>query len=217
MTRRSYEQLCTLARTLDVIGERWTLLLVRELMLGPQRFTDLLDALPGIGRHLLTARLRHLEDAGILHRRELATARGHVYDLTEDGRALGPAMAELGRWGAERLPKPPANLHFRPGWAVFPMSYMADHEAARGVRETYEFRVDEETFHLRVEDGRVEPRTGPAERPEVIVTLDVGTLRELFDQSLAPQDAVAQERVSFDGRPEAIGRCLAIVAGPHAA
>ena len=133
MARRSYEQYCSLARTLDLVGERWTLLVVRELMLGPKRFADLLDGLPGIGRNLLTDRLRHMEAEHLVARRQLpAPAPARVYELTPDGRALGPALAALGRWGIERLDPPPATAVFRPGWAMFPLAYMADREAARG-------------------------------------------------------------------------------------
>ncbi len=213
MARRSYEQACTLARTLDLIGERWTLLIVRELMLGPQRFTDLLHRLPGIGRNLLAARLRHLEEAGLLERDRLAPpAASRVYRLTEDGRALGPAMAELGRWGAERLPTPPRDFVFRPGWAVFPMSYMADRDAAEGLDETWEFRVDGEAFHLRVRDGRVVPRAGSAERPDLVITLDGATLRGLFFEGLDPMEAVAGGRVAVEGAPESLQHALAVLA-----
>jgi len=211
-SRRSYEQLCTLARTLDVVGERWTLLLIRELMLGPRRFTDLLDGMPGIGRNLLAARLKHLAAAGLLEQVPESSSGRHLYALSADGRALGPALAELGRWGAERLPDPDPDLLFRPAWAIFPMSYMADREAARGVRETYEFRVDGEVFHLRVDDGRVEPRTGPAELADLVITVDGDAFRRIFARDLNAAEAVAQGLVRFEGGPKAIANCLAIVA-----
>src|SRR5919198_3790044 len=175
--RRSYGQYCTLARALDVAGERWTLLIVRELMLGPKRFTDLLEGLPGIGRNLLAERLRVLEAEGVLRRGELPPpAASRVYELTDAGRALGPAMAELGRWGIERLPPPPPEALFRPGWGVFPLSYMADTRAASGVRESYEFRIDDETFHIRVDDGAVQPRAGAPEKPDLVITMSTQTL-----------------------------------------
>src|SRR5712691_3728539 len=99
-TRRSYNQYCALARALDVVGERWTLLLVRELLLGPRRYKDLLDGLPGIGTNLLADRLKHLEDAGMIRRVVLPPPAGSaVYELTELGRRLEPAVFELGRWG----------------------------------------------------------------------------------------------------------------------
>jgi len=213
---RSYGQFCTLARTLDVVGERWSLLLLRELMLGPKRFTDLVDGLPGIGRNLLAARLRRLEKSGLLRRRELPPpAASRVYELTDDGRALGPAMAELGRWGAERLPKPPPDVAFRAGWIVFPMSYMADREAARDLDETWEFRVDGDDFHLRVAEGRVEPRAGRAQQPDLVLTLDATTLREVFSADLLPDEAFAQGRIGVEGEPDALQHCLAVLAGPE--
>jgi len=202
VTRRSYEQACTLARTLDVVGERWTLLLIRELMLGPRRFTDLLDGLPGIGRNLLAARLRHLESEGLVEKGRLPPpAASQVYELTDDGRALGPAMAELGRWGIERLDRPPRRYGFRPGWAVFPLAYMADTGAAKGVREIYEFRIEGETFHLRVADGRVEPRNGAAQRPDLVVTMDAPTLRELFFEDLSAVEGLTSGRIAVEGAP----------------
>src|SRR5437588_5309003 len=157
MPTRSYNQYCSLAYALDVVGERWTLLVVRELMLGPRRFADLIANLPGIGRNLLTARLRHLEDQGLVRRTTLPPpAASRVYELTPEGSALGPAMVELSRWGVQRLAEPRRSDTFRPAWAMFPLSYTPDLEATAGVHETYEFRIDGDTFHLVVDDGRVE-------------------------------------------------------------
>ena len=214
MARRSYEQYCSLARTLDLVGERWTLLVVRELMLGPKRFVDLLDGLPGIGRNLLAARLRHMEAEHLVARRQLpAPAPARVYELTTDGRALGPALAALGRWGIERLDPPPATATFRPGWAMFPLAYMADREAAQGIHEVYEFRVGSQVFHLRVRDGVVEPRAGEAGEPDLTLTMEPETLRDLFDGTLDPAEAVAGGRVTFEGAPTALRNALAILAG----
>ena len=196
-----------------MVGERWTLLLIRELMLGPRRFKDLLDGLPGIGRNLLSARLRQLEAEGLVRRTQLPPPAGsRVYELTEDGRALGPAMAELGRWGAERLPKPRPGLYFRPAWAMFPLSYMARSEATRGVNEVYEFRVDGQVFHLRVEDGSVEPRAGSADRPDLVVTMDEETMVELFFDDLDAAAGLAQGRIQVEGRPEPLEHAMAILA-----
>src|SRR5918995_3325809 len=101
MGKRRYDQYCALARTLDVVGERWTLLLVRELLLGPRRYKDLLAGLPGIGTNLLAERLRHLEEFGLVRRRSLPPPAGsRVYELTELGRGLESVVMELGRWGA---------------------------------------------------------------------------------------------------------------------
>jgi DNA-binding HxlR family transcriptional regulator len=206
--RRSYEQFCSLATALDVVGERWTLLVIRELMLGPRRFTDLLDGLPGVGRNLLAARLRHLEAEGLVRHTD-------VYELTEDGRRLGPALAELGRWGVERLGVRREQQTFRPAWGMFPLSYMADREAARGVHETWEFRIDEATFTLRVDDGRVLPRSGPAEGdPDLVVRMDTDTLADLFSGTLPALEALTSGRVVAEGTPEALQHAVAILAGP---
>lgn len=214
MARRSYDQFCSLARALDVVGERWTLLIARELMLGPKRFSDLLPALPGIGKNLLAARLRHLEDHDLVRRRELPPPAGsRVYELAEDGRALGPALSELGRWGIERLETPPPEVLFRPAWAMFPLSYMANTEAAEGLRETYEFRIGDERFTIHVRDGRVEPRSGAAERPDLIVTMSDDTLRELFEGELEAAAGLSQGRIGIEGAPEVLGHALAVLAG----
>src|ERR687896_2358540 len=104
MPDHRYQQYCALARALDVAGDRWTLLIVRELAPGPRRFTDLVDGLPGISRKLLTERLRDLERDGVVARKELPPpAARHVYELTEDGRELAAATAPLIAWGAKRL------------------------------------------------------------------------------------------------------------------
>jgi DNA-binding HxlR family transcriptional regulator len=106
MPEHRYHQYCALARTLDVVGDRWTLLIVRELTPGPRRFTDLLDGLPGISRKLLTERLRDLESDGIIVREELPPpAARQVYALTDDGQELALAMAPLVAWGARALPE----------------------------------------------------------------------------------------------------------------
>ena len=214
MERRSYRQFCTMARTLDLVGERWTLLLVRELMIGPQRFTDLLEGLAGIGRNLLADRLRRLEEHGLVKRRRLPPPAGsRVYELTEDGRALGPVLTALGRWGAEHLEPAPSDFLFRAAWMMFPLSYMADIEAARGVHQIYEFRVGEETFHLKVDDGSVIPERGPASAADVVFSIDPLSFRQLFTGELTAPDALAQGRVQVEGSAEDTIRALAILSG----
>jgi DNA-binding HxlR family transcriptional regulator len=114
-SRRSYDQYCAMARALDVIGDRWTLLLVRDLLVGPKRYGDLLEGLPGIGTNLLAARLRELEAAGIVERRVLPPPAGSaVYELTEAGQALEPVAFALGRWGTRFLGSPRANDRLLP-------------------------------------------------------------------------------------------------------
>jgi DNA-binding HxlR family transcriptional regulator len=214
MARRSYGQYCTLAEALDVVGERWTLLIVRELMLGPRRFTDLARNLPGMGRNLLSERLRHLEDEGLVSRRTLdPPAASRVYELSEDGRALGPVLAELGRWGVRRLGEPRPGQEFRAAWAMFPLSYMANREAAEGLRETYEFRVDDEVFQIAVDDGTVVPRSGSPQPADVTIMVSAESLLDLLAGTVEPLEAISSGRVVIEGEPAAIGNCLAIVGG----
>ena len=160
---RSYNQFCALARTLDVLGERWTLLLVRELMLGPRRFSDLLAGLPGIAPNLLTDRLRALEAEGVIQRTTLPPPAGsRVYELTERGWRLEPALLALARWGMEPMAPPREGEERQPGWYAVALQAAFRPAQARGVEENYEFVVDGTTFHLRVQDGACDALYGPA-------------------------------------------------------
>src|SRR5256714_3144351 len=210
---RTYGQYCALARALDIVGDRWTLLVVRELLFGPRRFTDLLGGLPGIGRNLLAARLRDLEREGVISRRTLPPpAASRVYELTEDGRELGLTLGPLTRWGAKRLGARRQGEYFRPAWIAWAMANSADRAAARGVRETYQYDVDDDPFYVRVDDGTIEPAAGRAERPDLVVTLSEQTLVDILARSVSPQDALRAGRLTLDGPPEVFARSLAILA-----
>ena len=125
MVKRSYNQYCPVANALDLVGERWTLLIVRELLVGPKRFTDLLKNLPGIGTNLLAARLKELEENKIMERITLPPpAASQVYILTELGRGLEPAITELWMWGSKTQEARREQDQFRPGWMVFAMKYV---------------------------------------------------------------------------------------------
>lgn len=209
MAQRTYGQYCGLARALDLVGERWTLLVLRELLTGPKRFSDLLDGLPGVGTALLTARLRSLEQLEVVRRRRLAPPAGStVYELTDAGRELEPMLLGLARWGAARLGAPTEDLVFRPRWAMVAMASAHDAEAARGVREIYEFEVGEEVFHADVDDGRVELHDGPGHRPAVRVRADPASFARIAHDPRAVGDAGVQ----VDGQPDAVRRCGAIFA-----
>src|SRR3712207_2192401 len=180
MSRDSYQQFCALARTLDVAGDRWTLLIVRELAPGPRRFTDLVDGLPGISRKLLTERLRMLEADRIIAREELPPpAARQVYALTDDGRDLAHAKAPLIAWGARRIGERRPGEAFRARWPAVSMAGLADLEAAKGVSESYQFVVDAATFHFVIDDGSVRLHDGTAADPAVVVTTDDTTWADL--------------------------------------
>ncbi|SHF94400.1 winged helix-turn-helix transcriptional regulator [Streptoalloteichus hindustanus] len=171
MDQRTYSQYCAVARTLDLVGERWTLLLVRELLTGPKRFGDLQRSLRGIGTGLLAVRMKHLERQGLAHRITLPPpARTPAYALTEAGEELGPVVLALARWGLKWTMGDRRDTEvFRPGWAVLAMETYFDPTAAAGVRAIYEYRVDDEVFHVRIDDGALEAAHGPAQRPDVVI------------------------------------------------
>src|SRR3954470_23066998 len=150
--RRKYDQGCGTAHALDVVGDRWGLLVVRELVLGPKRFTDLRDGLPGIGPNVLSQRLRELEDAGVLTRHVLPPpAASTVYELTDWGHELEDIVIRLGRWGA-RSPEMPRDAEPRPEWLVLAMRSLYDPEE-EPVPGTYELRFGDEVFWASVGGG----------------------------------------------------------------
>jgi DNA-binding HxlR family transcriptional regulator len=212
--KRSYGQYCSLARAFDVIGERWTPLLLRELMLGPKRYADLLDGLPGIGTSLLATRLRDLEAQGVIRQRRLpAPAARNVYELTDDGVELVEALGPLARWGAKRIGRQGDDEIFRMEWFLLYMRVAADREAARGVHDVYEFHVDDEVLHVIVEDGEVVTGAGPAPRaPDLVMTSDRDTFVGIGSGELDPASPKVAKRMKVDGDPRAAQRCLAILA-----
>jgi len=214
VSRRTYDQYCAVARALDVVGERWTLLLVRELLTGPKRFKDLLDGLPGIGTTLLTARLKDLEGHGIIRRVTLPPPAGsRVYELTDLGRSLEPVIMSLSRWGLRLLGAPRQEDDLQPGWAMVALQSTLKPPAAGGSRETYEFRVDDEVFHVRAEGDDVETRQGPASDPDLIVGGDTETLLGIATGRLGPAEAVELGVIRVEGNRDALSRCLAML-GP---
>jgi DNA-binding HxlR family transcriptional regulator/putative sterol carrier protein len=213
MTRHRYKQYCALARTLDVAGDRWTLLIVRELAPGPRRFTDLIDGLPGISRKLLTERLRALERDGIVARRELPPpAARQVYELADDGRDLAVAMAPLIAWGARRIGARKPGESFRARWPAVAMAGLADREAARGVSETYQYLVGDSAFHFAVEDGSIELHDGRAEEPAVTLTTDEETWADMASGKITTASAAASGALTVAGDPEAAKRLRKIFA-----
>jgi DNA-binding HxlR family transcriptional regulator/putative sterol carrier protein len=207
MPEHRYQQYCALARTLDVAGDRWTLLIVRELAPGPRRFTDLIDGLPGVSRKLLTDRLRALERDGIIARKELPPpAARQVYELTDDGRDLATAMAPLIAWGARRLGDREPGESFRARWPAVAMAGLADREAANGVSETYQFQIGDSAFHFTVDDGSIEVLDGRAEDPAVTWTTDEETWADIATGKVRFSPAVATGALTVAGNPQAVKR-----------
>ena len=206
MGKRSYRQYCFLAGALDKVGERWTLLIVRELFLGPRRFKDLLEGLPRIGTNLLSARLKELETSGLVERAKLPPPAGSsVYELTDLGRGLWPVVVELTRWGSKAMESPDGEV-FRAEWGELVFKAMFRSDASRGMEDTYEFHVDGEVFHVSVVDGSIETGPGRAVDPDVVVTTDARTFLSLGSGRLSSPEAVAAGKLSIDGDPDALQR-----------
>jgi DNA-binding HxlR family transcriptional regulator len=183
LTERSYKQYCGVARALDLVGERWALLVVRELALGPKRFTDLRQGLPGIATNVLSLRLRQLERDGIVARRLLPPpAPAQVYALTEHGRELVPIMLALGRWGASRMGARSPEQAIRAEWLALALKAFFDVEAAQGLTARIGLDLDGARFTLRLDDDglAVTPgEDGPvdlaiAADPEVLIQFLAG-------------------------------------------
>ena len=213
MSRRTYHQFCPLARALDILGDRWTLLVVRELLLGPKRFTDLGEALGGIGTNLLAERLKALEAAGLIRRATLPPpAASRVYELTERGRDLEPAVVALARWGVGELGRRRRGEAFRPSWLALSLKATFRADLARGVRETYEYRVGDETFHARIDDGTLEIVQGPAAAPDLVFETDPDTFVAIGSGALDPVEAATTGRLRAQGPPETLLRSVELLA-----
>ena len=211
MTKR-YDQYCPMAHALSLVGERWALLVVRELLKGPKRYTDLAASLPGIGTNILAARLRDLEGCGVVRKRKLPPpAASTVYELTEYGAELDEVLYALARWGARSLGPPGPEVELYPDWGVNAFAALFNPEAARGLTATYVIRVDEDVFTVRFEDGRMHAEVGAAEDAELDVAMDMDTFFALASGELEPREALDQGRIGIRGDLETLTRCFTVL------
>jgi DNA-binding HxlR family transcriptional regulator len=203
---KSYGQWCSVAKALDVVGERWSLLLVRELFDGPKRYSDLLEGSPGISTDVLAARLRDLEAAGVVARRILPPpAASKVYELTARGKALGPVVTELARWGMELLGERDEDEAFRPQWLATGLRGMLRPSRAKDVTLDVDFELGSgEPVRIHVEDGRLRAEPDASAPPDVVVRSTLVTLAALADGSLPVPDALADGRLVLEGDDEKV-------------
>jgi DNA-binding HxlR family transcriptional regulator len=167
--KRPHRDGCAAAHTLDLVGERWALLVVRELMLGPKRFTDLRAGIPDISANVLGQRLRELEETGVLHRTKLPPpAATRVYELTEWGYELEPVLQALGHWGS-RSPTMPHDGELGISSFVLAMRTMFSAEAAKGLRATYQLQLGEQPFAAKVGRGELEIEAGVMKDPDATI------------------------------------------------
>jgi DNA-binding HxlR family transcriptional regulator len=210
---RSYEDGCAAAHALDLVGERWALLVVRELVLGPKRFTDLRTGLPGISPNVLSQRLDELERAGVVQRyRLLPPARSWVYELTPWGRELEPIILHLGRWGARSPFRGPAALS--PDSLILSFRTMFDPKACGDLRARYEFRLGDYRFHAEVADGRLAIVRGSAEHPDAIISGAPDTVASLVYEGAGLAEALAAGSVAVEGDVRAVERFFTLFSLP---
>jgi len=213
---RTYGDSCGIARALDLVGERWALLVVRELLLGPKRFTDLRAGLPHVGPDVLAQRLRELERDGVVERHKLPPPAGsRVYGLTERGRELERLVLELGRWGS-RAPFPGGDPRLGVDSAILALRTQFDAKRAAGADGTYGLQLDDQEFVATVADGSLELTRGAAEDPDGSIATDPMTLAAVLWQGRPLADAERSGKLEIAGR-RAAKRFLRLFPAPQLA
>ena len=214
-TKRSYGEACRFAHALDLVGERWALLIVRELLLGPKRFTDLRKGLPSASPSILAERLRELEGAGAIRRRQLdPPASSWVYELTDWGMGLEPIVTRLGAWGA-RAPEPPRTQTIGADSIVLALRSLFDPEAAEGLSASYELRLDGRRFRVDVGAGEIELGRGAVVEPAAAIEGDPGTLAAVISGELKLDDALRSKQLAIEGGKREVRRFLGLFPMPE--
>lgn len=201
MPGRTYGQFCGLARALELIGERWSVLVIRDLLLSPKRFTELAQCLPRIPSSILSARLNELEQAGVVRRRVLPHLDAAVvYELTDYGSELEPILLQLGLWGARSLTEPAEGDTVTLDIAMLALHTTFRAEHAENLHVTYQLHFGNMTLHALVDDGTLKVAEGPL--PNADLTISTTKLKQLMAADLTPQDAIANGDVALEGEPE---------------
>lgn len=217
-TKRTYGDGCAIARALDVIGERWALLVVRELLLGPRRYTDLRGGLPNASPNVLSERLRELERAGVVRRRKLPPpAASHVYELTEWGLELEQTVTALGHWAA-RSPTPPGDAPIVSAASIIlALRARFDSGAAKGLRASYDLRLGEDRFRIDVAGDEFEAERGSPDRADATIDTDPDTLGAVLwgDRSLT--EAQRSGKLTLEGDKAAVQRLVRLFPIPEPA
>lgn len=204
--RRSYQQYCAMARALDVVGERWTLLIIRNLLLGPRRYTDLLDELPGITTNLLAKRLRELEQASLIVREERPPpVPATVYRLSPTGAALEPVVMELGRWGGRYMAEPRPRDTVNIGWGLLSLK----RRYRGGLRAEVEFRVGPRSFALTFSSDTLRVEERPSENAELSVGGELPAFQAWLFRGVAASELEAQGALRICGDSALVARLAA--------
>jgi DNA-binding HxlR family transcriptional regulator len=210
MSKR-YAQYCPVAHALELVGERWALLVVRELLGGPKRYTDLAAGLPGIGTNILAGRLRDLEAAGVIQKRRLPPpAAANVYELTPYGEQLREPLYALGRWGARSLGPPGPDDALAPGWLINAVRATCKDWEGRA-RGTYELHVGEdEVVNVSFEDGAPVAERGTSESPRAVIETDPATLFCIASREASLDESITAGEVRISGDKAAAKRFLSL-------
>ena len=199
MNQKSYGQFCGFARALEIVGDRWALMIVRDLLVGPKRFSDLHDGLPGIPTNILTTRLKQLEAAQIVERRALPRPPGGVaYALTPRGRDLEESVLAIGRWGAQMLDAPRPNEIVTTDSIAMALRTTFRPESAQGVRARIELHVGEIVVHAIVDDARVVAGRGAVEEADLVIVTGPA-IKALMSGDMTPREALASGEIHITG------------------
>jgi DNA-binding HxlR family transcriptional regulator len=210
---KTYGQRCPVARALDVVGERWTLLVVRELMLGPRRYTDLSDGLPGVGTNILAARLGDLQSAGLVTKRDLPPPTAvTVYELTPAGRALAPTLGALSEWGEQYGTPVGESQVARPQWIL---TSIARRHPRMLAGRSCELRVGRDVFELDGDGDTLSIATGSARSPDAVIALEPDVFFGLATKRIPARTVRA--RSVLDGDHDVAMEVLAAIDGAAAA
>ncbi|HET6501520.1 MAG TPA: winged helix-turn-helix transcriptional regulator [Amycolatopsis sp.] len=206
--KRDYGQFCGLAAGLNIIGERWTLLIIRELLISPVRFNEIMENLPGMGPNLLAERLRTLTESGVVEQLPVpGDGRGKLYRLSPLGEQLRAPLLALARWGMNFLAENDRGGAVRAEWGFLAVQAMVDQSRVPEVDESYEFRVGDEVFSIEVRDRAVKFLRGGTTEPALTITSDPDTFVRVGARMVTPFEAVAAGDIKIDGAGEAIRRC----------
>ena len=214
MSPRKYGQACSVARFLDELGSRWTLLIVRDLLVGPRRFKELLTNSPSMGPNLLTDRLRELQDHGIVKKVAAPSETATTYVLTEKGLALEPIILAMARWGTHYATVDESNPGAdRPDLLVVAFRAAFVPARAKGVKEAYEFRIDDTIFFTQIDNAVLHTGLGTATHPAFILTTDSQTFDKIAAGTLDIVDAQERCLIEVSGDEQAFARFLDLFSG----
>lgn len=212
MSKASYGQYCPLAYALDILGEPWTLLIIRELLYEPRTYPSLLQDLPNIGAVLLTKRLTHLERVGVIERiTEEPRSATEPYVLTAQGRLLEGVLQNLANWGLPFMELPSENEVYSPYWSIMELKARFQADRAVDLNMVFEIHVDDAVFHLHIADQTLTIVVGPAVEPAFILKTDPASFILLLRGLLALREGIQDQRITIEGSLAALSRALDVL------